>query len=525
MEIRANESKEKQSKSLEPKITLKKDPQIQEASPKKPETAETLNQTLNSHESGSITPEEVNWGDFENCLKDIDMHYDRPDYISQIRTSVPHIESLKELVRVYAEVNNIKEDYEIQNRQDEIVYLFKSGKNEYDFFKLFDNLLEACGSCFTNKNHKNILTQSKETDAETRTIREIKEEVKLKSDEEKTRSEILKTNEKIIHDLISSKLNSALKRLDEKMTLFDMKSLEMDKQVNNINKSLRKIQSTIDKKWNELKKVESHFDVKSLKALPLKRRRFSTVDSVINFKVKPSLKSPSDFSDSRSDESFGSTCQDQSVILEKDNDLDDMIFKLRLRGGVKMTDIWRLNNFAVIFSISDLKGILDVGKIDELSKLKPWASRWKAKDKYFSNMKKVASPSYSRNITKYENSLAGITACLTEYYLFHFDLYCTWRKLKLWLKDINKPIDLCITPSYPHRIRSVIAEESETGFALLLEKSIPHLTKQRLERTPNLILYSFIDDYPDDYLIKSQYCIVGRHQQTELRKILNIGHV
>lgn len=525
MDSRSNECQDKSLPQTESSSKDCKSSELYNSSPQAEDPKAVFQ--LTSNESDSITPEEGYWVDFENCLKDIDKNYDRPEYISKIRGSASHIESLKELVRVYSEVVGIKEDYDIQTRQDEIIYLFKTGKNEYEFFKLFDNLLETCGSYFATR--KNIKRPEKKSDSESqnKTIREIKEEFRIKSlDQDKNGSiEKERFKDKAINDLISIKVGLAMKKVDEKLALFTVRSNEMDKQVNKINKSLKKIQNSIDKRLNGFVRPVPQFEQKNLMTIPMKRRRFSTVESVINFKGKGrEIRSPTDSSDSGSEDSFGSTCHDQSVILEKDHDLDDMIFKLRLRGGVKMTDIWRLNNFAVIFNISELKSILDVGKVDELSKLKPWASRWKAKDKYFSNMKKVASPSYSRNITKYENSLAGITACLSEYYLFHFDLYCTWRKLKLWLKDISSTIDLCITPSYPHRIRSVIAQESETGFALLLEKAIPYLTKQRLERTPNLILYSFIDDYPDDYLMKSQYCIVGRHQHTDLKKLLSSGH-
>jgi len=387
-------------------------------------------------------------------------------------------------------------------------------------------LLEVCGNYISNK-RKTLGTKDKEPkepekkETEKKRI-DCQDREEFKAKQLVDHSNETRINETRINELISTKVLEALRKVDNKFNGIDIKALEMDRKVHKISKSLKKIQHSLEKKWQELKKIE---ESKPNFSIPLKRRRFSTIDQDLFTKAKLNISSSSSISsDSKSEESFNSNCQDQSVILEKDNELEDMVYKLRVRGGVKMTDIWRLNNFAVIFNISELKAILDQSKLEELCKIKPWATRWKAKDKYFSNMKKVSPPTFARNITKYDNSMAGISASLTENYLFHFDLYCTWRKLKLWLSDISSSIDLCITPSYPHKIRSVIADESETGFAVLLEKAIPYLTKQRLERTPNLILYSFIDDYPDDYLIKSQYSIIGRHQPTDLRKILKLGN-
>ena len=520
MEVKTNDLKEKHLKYQDFLLIPKKDPsQIEESLTKRAlELKEpSFHYELNSLERIPTSPEEDYWLVIETCLKDIDKNYKNLDYLSKIRSSSAHIESLKELVKINSDISGIRNEYEVQSKQDEIVYLFKTGKNEWEFFKIFDELIESCTNYISNKRISLVKkgSEQKLEAKESKMIKEIKGEMKLK--EVKAKNEEDPLSEKMVTEIINSKLGDLFKKVDEKFGLIDCKSSEMDKKVDQISKVLKKMQNSLEKKI-EFRKPE---EKAPFTKIPLKRRRFSTVEALPEVKAKYRDLS-SESSDSKTEDSFVSN-QDQGTVLEKDHDIEEMVYKLRVRGAVKMTDIWRLNNYAVIFNILELKTILDLTKIDELSKLKPWASRWKAKDKYFSNMKKVSSPVFNRNITKYDNSMAGITACLTENYLFHFDLYCTWRKLKLWLNDINNTIDLCITPSYPHKIRSVIAEESEIGFAGLLEQAIPYLTKQRLERTPHLILYSFIDDYPDDYLIKSQFSIIGRHQQTDLRKVLKIG--
>ena len=522
MELKANEIRDKlkyfpSSKCLPKKTVL---PQSEENS---------LNQSTSSssHQQNQmdyLRPsrfDEKRWTDFENCLKDIDKNYENSEYMSKIRNSVVHVESLKELVKVHAEISGIREEYDIQTRQEEIVYLFKSGKNGWEFIKIFDRLLEVCGTYISNAKNNGSLKET-ESENEDKIIKDKKNEAKLQQESEDFKAgikkEIEKIDEGLINRIISNKVSEAIGRVEERFLSVDLKAMEMDKQIFSIKKTLKKMKNAIDKKWYELKLVESHIEQQqALLTLPVKRRRFSVVESVKSFRSKGNLLSPSEEPEANSEESFAA-----SSLTLRDNHLDNMIYKLRLRGGVKMTDIWRLNNCAVIFNLNELKSIVDVAKIDELARLRPWATRWKAKDKYFFNMKNVSSPFFNRNISKYDNSLKGITASLTENYLVHFDLYCTWRKLKLWLKDISNTIDLCITPSYPHKIRSIIVNEYETGFGDMLEKALPYLTKQRLDRTPNLVLYSFIDDFPDDYLIKSHFCIIGRNQSIDLRKILNL---
>lgn len=520
MESKANEIRDKLKYFPDFKFLPKKSEQPQpEKNSLKQSISSSSHQEIQMEYLKPLKYDDKRWTDFENCLKDIDKNYENSEFMSKIRNSSVHIESLKELVKVYADIIGIKDEYDIQTRQEEIVYLFKSGKNEWEFIKIFDRLLEVCAKYISNMK-ENRVNKETESENEDKIIREYKNEAKLQQESETLKKSNKKEiDEHLITNLVSTKVSEALKKVEEKFLGVDLKAMEMDKQIFSIKKTLKKMKNAIEKKRYELKLVESNIEQKqALLTLPIKRRRFSVVESVKSFRSKGNILSASEDPEENSEESLG----DESITIRANN-LDDMIYKLRLRGNVKMTDIWKLNNCAVIFNLNELKSLIDVSNIDELAKLKPWTSRWKAKDKYFSNMKNVSPLFNNRNINKYDNSLKGITASLTENYLFHFDLYCTWRKLKLWLKNISNSIDLCITPSYPHKIRSIIANESETGFGAMLEKALPYLTKQRLDRTPNLVLYSFIDDFPDDYLIKSQFCIVGRHQSIDLRKVLNLN--
>lgn len=513
--MKAKSSKSRDTKNSFPELKFPQN----KSSPRVDENPSNYSCTSkNQLENSTVSSEDKHWTELENCLKNIDKNYENPEFMSKIRNSASHIESLKELVAMYSELKGIKNEYEVITRQDEVVYLFKTGKNDSEFFKIFDELMENCWKLILSKK-KNAAKELIDIENEAKIISEYKNLAKFKQEAECQKKAIGKVDEKLINTLIFQKLNVALKKVDEKFLEIDLKNNEMDKRVGELKKLIKKMKSVYEKKWNRIWRAKVACEQKPQLSLPVKRRRHSIVESVKNARYK-SIESSSDEFEYNSDDSLLSI---EDSTTERKINLDNMIFKLRLRGNVKMTDIWRLNNFAVIFNLNELKTKLDPSFLDDLSKQRPWASRWKAKDKYFSSMKIPSSPQINRNINKFDNSKEGIISSLTETYLFHFDLYCTWRKLKLWLKNINNTIDLCITPSYPHKIRSVIADESEKGLAALLEKALPNLNKQRLDRTPNLILYSFIEDYPNDYLVKSQFCIVGRHQLIDLRKIVGVS--